>query len=352
MPETTTAENPAPRSDGEPVTAPDTETQPFSIWQWQTFLSLALTAALLLFLASKIDFEQLWKDLANCDGRYVFLGMLCHYATYPVRGLRWRWSLGELTRHIPATKFTLIVFFYNAVDNVVPAKLGDIYAAHMARINFSIRRSSALGSIVFLRLIDAWVVFLLAGVSSWFVFHEHLPDSVAWVLGGGLGITLLVTGALGLMILLSHSTPAWVPARIDEMIQAFHGTLWPAAGDWVPILASTALIWLLECLWIYCLATAFDVSLSLPGLIFLTQVPLLASTFPLTPSGAGAVEITLYGCLQLLAVPASLATSITVLNRLIDYWLHISLGALLWVFRAPLGMHTLRERPGLKPLSD
>jgi len=330
---------------------PDPDQQPLSLWRWQTFLSLALTAALLVFLAAQVDFALLWRDLANCDKGYVLLGLLAHYATYPVRGLRWRRSLGRLTREVPARKFGLIVFFYNAVDNVVPAKLGDIYAAHMARINFRIRRSSALGSIVFLRLIDAWIVFLLAGVSSWFVFAAHLPDSVTWVLGGGLLLALIVSGALIFMLLLRRSTPTWVPQPMTEMIEAFHGTMWPAARDRGPILALTALIWFLETLWIYYLVTAFGVNLSLPQLVFLTQIPLLASAFPLTPSGAGAVEITLFGCLQLLAVPASMATSITVLNRVIDYWLHIGLGALMWIFRAPLGIHTLRERhsPEIEP---
>jgi uncharacterized protein (TIRG00374 family) len=244
----------------------------------------------------------------------------------------------------------LIVFFYNAVDNIVPAKLGDLYAAHLARLNFGIRRSAALGSIVFLRLIDAWTVFLLAGVSSWFAFSAHLPGGVAWVLGGGLLLACIVTAALISMVLLRKSAPAWMPASAVEMIEAFHGTMWPAAKDRAPIAALTAAIWSLESLWMYCLVSAFGWELTLPEVVFLTQVPLLASAFPLTPSGAGAVEITLYGCLRLLTVPPPLAVSITVVNRLIDFWLHIGLGIVVWGFRHFLGLLTLREQagPGVK----
>lgn len=329
------------------------DSKPFpSLWRWQTFLSLAFTVALLGFLAMQIDFKTVWHDLAQSDKRYVMLGLLAHYATYPIRGLRWRRALGTLVQKIPATTFGLIVFFYNAVDNVVPAKLGDLYAAHLARLNFRIRRSSALGSIVFLRLIDAWIVFLLAGVSAWFVFSEHLPENVAWVLGGGLVLALIVTLVSIAIILLRHTTPSWMPDRINDMIEAFHGAMWPARKDWAPIMGFTVVIWSLETVWIYSLLTAFGVSLSLPELIFVTQIPLLASAFPLTPSGAGAVEITFFGCMSLLGVPASLAASITVLNRVIDYWLHIVLGALLWVFRGPLGIYSLRERNALESESD
>ena len=75
-------------------------------------------------------------------------------------------------------KYGLVVFFYNFVDNLVPAKLGDLYAAHMARINFEVRRSEALGSLVFLRMADGWIVLGLAAVSSWVLFADRMPALV------------------------------------------------------------------------------------------------------------------------------------------------------------------------------
>jgi uncharacterized protein (TIRG00374 family) len=132
------------------------------------------------------------------------------------------------------------------------------------------------------------------------------------------------------------------------MIEAFHDTMWPARKDWLPIAVQTILIWTLETIWMFCLISSLGISLSLPELIFLTQIPLLASAFPLTPSGAGAVEITLYGCLRLLSVGHPLAITVTVLNRLIDYWLHILLGILVWFFRGHLGLYSLRERDPLE----
>lgn len=318
------------------------------LWNWQTFLSLAFTLVLLGFLAAQLDLDTVKADLAACDKGLVLIGLLAHYSTYLLKGMRWKRSLGEMTSDVGGGPFGLIVLFYNAVDNVVPGKLADLYAAHLARINFRIRRSAALGSLVFQRLLDAWVVLALAGLSSWMLFSDHLPESITWVLGGGLLLALGITGAMAFMILIRHSTPRWVPQAIREMISAFNDTLWPARRDWAPVLVLTALVWALESVWIFCLVSAFGVSLSLWELVFLTQIPLLASAFPLTPSGAGAVEITLFSCLKLCAVPASLAASITVLNRVIDYWLHIALGGLLWLLRKPLGLYTLRERFALR----
>jgi hypothetical protein len=198
--------------------------------------------------------------------------------------------------------FGLLIFFTNGVDNVVPGKLADVYAAHLARINCGIRRSTAMGALVFLRLVDAWVVLLLA---------------------------MLV--------------PAWIPARGQQMIRAFHTGMWLPSSQLGPIIILTSLIWGLESVWTVSLAAAFGIKVRLMQGIFLTMIPLLASAVPLTPSGVGVVEVTMYSCLRLLDVSAATAAALTVVHRLIDYWLHLGVGALLWAFRRPIGLRTWFE---------
>jgi uncharacterized protein (TIRG00374 family) len=319
-----------------------------SMWGWQTLLSLCIAVALIVFMLSKVDLAVVWRDLKACNKWYVLLGALAHYATYPVRGARWRRALGHIPMRGGVGRFSLVVFFYNAVDNLVPGKLGDLYASHMARINFGIRRSAALGSIFFLRMIDAWIVLMLAALSSWWVFSDQLPEAVAWGLIGGLVLALVITAVLIPFVFFGKSLPHLIPERVREMIDAFRHGMRPANGELITIAGLTMLVWALEAVWMFCLVRAFGVAVSLPEIIFLTQLPLLASTFPLTPSGAGVVEATLYGCLRLVSVAHPMAASITVLNRLIDYWLHIWLGLLTWLFRKTMGLHSWREAEGFR----
>ena len=72
---------------------------------------------------------------------------------------------------------------------------------------------------------------------------------------------------------------------------------------------------------------------------------LLASAFPLTPSGAGVVELTLFSCLRVVGVAAPIAVSVTAVNRFIDYWLHIGLGLVVWALRHKIGLRSWREVP-------
>jgi len=144
--------------------------------------------------------------------------------------------------------------------------------------------------------------------------------------------------------------PAWVPDRVVQIVRDFRSRMLPNRGELLGIVIFTAIIWLLEGLWIYSLVFAFGIELGLWEVVFLTMVPLLASAIPVTPAGAGFVEFTLYACLMALPSPfhltKAMAASITFLNRLIDYWLHIVLGIIAWAFRYRLGLYSWQERAG------
>jgi uncharacterized membrane protein YbhN (UPF0104 family) len=315
------------------------------LWGWHTGLSLVVALAVLVALAARVDLKDLWRQVTAVNKAYVLLGALAHYATYPLRGCRWRRSLRHLPLQAGRAKFGLVVFFYNFVDNVVPAKLGDLYGAHLARINCGVSRAAALGSIVFLRMIDLWLVLLLAFPASLALFSAELPRPIVWSLWAGAVMALTANTILVGFFLLRRSLPHWLPQKVQQMIHAFHTGLWPRATELLPIFGLTAAIWALETLWVFFLALAFGVRLGPVRAVFLTMVPLLASAFPLTPSGAGVVEVTRFSCLRVAGLPAPVAVSLTAVNRAIDYWLHIGLGLVLWALRRAIGLRTWREVP-------
>lgn len=310
---------------------------------WYTYVSLAIAGVILVGFAALLDPKEIWREVIAANKNLLLLGALAHYATYPVRGLRWRRSLIHFPVQGGAGKFGLIVFFYNFVDNLVPAKLADLYAAHLARINCGVRRSAALGSIVFLRTADAWTILLLAFGASWVLFSATMAPSVVWTLAVGGIIAIGTTSVMLVFIFLRKSSLTWLPAKAEEMVHAFHTGMWPKTSEITPIAMLTLLVWALETLWVFVLLLAFGVTPSFAEAVFLTMVPILASTFPLTPSGAGLVELTLFSCLRVIGIASPVAVSITVANRLIDYWLHIILGVLIWAIRHVIGLRTWNE---------
>ena len=317
--------------------------RPLALWGWHTYLSMGLALGIFVFLMTRLDFPNIWHEVAGCNKSLLLLASFSHYATYPLRGIRWQRSLNHLPICCGKTKLSLLVFYFNAVDNVVPAKLGDVYGAHLARINCRIRRSAAMGSLVFLRMVDAWILLLFALPASWSLFVEKLPRTVFWALIGGGIIAAIISLIILVFFLLRRPLAGWVPEKIQGMIRAFQVGMRPQTSEFIPIIGLTAAIWFLETLWIFLLLWGFHVRLSPAEAVFLTMIPLLASAFPFTPSGAGVVEITLYSCLGVIGFTGSLAASVVLVNRFIDYWLHILLGVLLWSLRGKLNIRALRD---------
>ncbi len=315
------------------------------LWGWHTLASIAITGVLLALLVSYVDLGQVWRELVASDKVILLFAALMHYGTYPVRGLRWRKSLSHVPMRCGKARFGLLVFFYNFIDNIVPAKLGDVYASHLARINCGVRRSAALGSIVFLRMVDAWMVLILAAAASWSLYSSAFPKPVAWALVIAFLIALATTAVIVVFIVLRHAVPSWMPEAIRQRIGAFHTGMLPDPKEILSLMFLTIVIWAMETLWMFLLAKAFHITLAAGQAVFLTMIPIIITAFPLTPSGAGAVELSMFGCLRLVGVASPLAASVTVVNRFIDFWLHIVLGALTWMFRRFFGLRTWRDHP-------
>ena len=324
---------------------PVTEREAPALWGWHTIASIVITAAVFIVLVSYVDLAQVWREVVASNKALLLLAAISHYATYPVRGIRWRRSLSHVPHRCGYSRFGLLVFFYNFVDNVVPAKLGDVYASHLARINCGVRRSAALGSIVFLRMVDAWTVLILAAASSWYLFSTAFPRPVAWALVIAFLIAIATTAVIVVFLFLKRSLPAWMPEAVRQRIGAFHTGMLPHPKEIISLMLLTMTIWGMETTWLFLLARAFSVNLNAGQALFLTMIPVIVTAFPLTPSGAGAVELTLFGCLRLVGVAAAPAVSLTVVNRFIDFWLHIVLGALTWTFRRMFGLRTWKDRP-------
>lgn len=321
----------------------DIEKNELQLWGISSYVSILITVAILSFLVSRLNLPEVWRKFQETDKLFLLIAGSAHYATYYIRGMRWRSSLSRFQLEDGNSRFALMIFFYNFIDNIVPGKLADVYGSHLARINLGIGRSAALGSIVFLRMLDAWVIFFAALLSSWIIFSSRLPSSILWSLIVGGIIALGATSLLLVIAVFNKFVPSFFPERILDIIRRFHDGMLPRSVNLMPILLMTFTIWILESLWIYFLVLAYGIDLSPGKLLFITTIPLLASAFPITPSGTGLVELTLFSCLRVISIESSVAASLTVVNRFIDYWLHILLGLFLFIFRRFFHLHTWRE---------
>jgi uncharacterized protein (TIRG00374 family) len=305
----------------------------------RTLFSFALSVLLLYFFLSQTSLGELWRQMKEIALWPLLVAFVCHYAAYTLRGGRWR-------RLIVRTGFTgsslglaKIIFLFQAVDCVLPAKVGDLYGAHLMKLNYGLSRSYSLGSIFMWRLLDLVIVVALGIVTAFLVFGSTIPTEVAIALEVSAAVVVAVGGFVGLLFVRKKLWSfSFKNERINQIIDSFRHGLKLRWHDVPALIVSTGVIWLLESARFYFVCMAVGVDLGVVPVIFIACVATMLTAVPFTPSGLGAVEFGMLELLGLVGVGHGLAFPLIIWDRFIAHWSQILFGVGIILFSKPLNL--------------
>src|SRR5205085_5821001 len=125
---------------------------------WRTLLSFAIAAAILAFAVSKagIKWSTTLQTLQHANLALFALAFVVYYASFPIRTHRWRRLMhnanhGALQAKIdrfPLWDLTQILYLSWFANVIIPAKLGDVYRAYLARRWLGVSLSRTVGTIL------------------------------------------------------------------------------------------------------------------------------------------------------------------------------------------------------------
>jgi len=313
---------------------------------WRTWLSFAVALAILMLAVTKagIRWDLALRAMGHANPAWFALAFAVYYATFPLRGLRWRVLLHNANKDNPALRdavdraplwsLTRIVYLSYFANAVVPAKLGDIYRAYLARRELGVSLSRTVGTILAERILDLVVLFPLLALAAVLTFQERLfsahDPTIRVALLVGLGLAVAATAVLVIVWLAHEGVLRLLPRRFHDVYAHFrHGALRSFGRD-TPLLAGqTVTVWLLEGARFACILAALGLLAPLNGgrgvgldaALFLALGSTVLTTLPLTPAGLGLVEPFIFTVLALLAVPGGITTgaAVAVLERIVSY---------------------------------
>jgi hypothetical protein len=285
-----------------------------------------LFGLVLLYLLSRVllgdDFD--WSEVARLVGQadvgFLALAFIAYYATFPIRGLRWRYVLARSGLQIRFRDATEILFLSWFVNCLVPAKLGDLYRAYLLRGNFGASISRTVGTVFIERVADIIIIASLALAAGFWSFRGRsrpeidLIFTIGFVVAVGLVLVLIGFRVFGGQI------GRRLPARIGELWTRFQeGSTGMLSVRSVPIILSlTVVIWLLEGARLYFVIRALalpEVGLGISASVFVALAAALLTAIPLTPAGFGFVEAGIVGVLFLYGVSQEPAAAVALVDR-------------------------------------
>ena len=273
---------------------------------------VAVSIVALLLVIRGVDLQATANVLRSADFRWIGLGAVFACGDLAFRGLRWQRLVHPIkaVSYLPMLGYLLIGYLMN---NVLPARLGELVRSHYLGDREGISRASALGTVVVERIVDLVAVVGIASVSLLVLSVRGVVASAVLVGAAVAGLFLLAL-ALGIV---AHRLPGADRARaaverwpqVRELASRLQGGLAVAGRPrtLAEALGVSAVAWTVAILAWAAVGQSIGVELSMAQAALLASGVALASAVPAGPSNLGTFELAAVQIGKAIGVPADSA---------------------------------------------
>ncbi len=300
---------------------------------------------------AQINWGAAWDNIRHANLLLYVAALAVYYASFVVRSVRWQVLLNNAGEDRPARSLIAIVITSFFVNCVVPAKMGDVYRAYLAKAKLDIQVSKALGTIIAERLIDLCVLMALLLAAGAVVFRTKAPGIlIPYVVIGvlvclaGVGVILVMRAGRGQRFL------RLLPEAVFHRYESLRVGTVDSFARLPTLLALTLLVWAAEGARLGLVVLSLHlvgVHLGPSQFLLIALIAALLTTVPFLPGGLGLVEAGMVGVLITVGgVSNPVAVSITLLDRSISYASLVLFGFVVFMFtqvHAPRAQHAVPQ---------
>ncbi len=332
---------------------------------WPTVIGILVTIPLLWWALRGIHFAEVWEQVRHAAKLPLLAAMLAVGLTLPARAARWRVLLRDERAGLPFIPLYHATAVGFAVNNLLPARAGEIARAYAGRRLADIRFSSAMTTIVLSRMLDGFTLFavlVLATLAGW------LPASFT-VGGVSVGRIILVAavvfGVFFAIALAAVTFPDAVLRATGWLTQTILPRRWATRVTFgmkgvidslavvrdprqlVTVLLWSAVVWGLGGLSYLLAFLAFDLGVPWHGAFTLQSIINFGLVIPATPGFVGVFEALARAGLSIYGVDGTLAVSFAVAYHFCLY-LPTTLPGLWSLGRTQIRMREVQEEVDLR----
>ena len=210
--------------------------RPGRLRTFQAIAGLGLSVVLLWLALRGLDLGQTWAALGDTNYWLLATAVPLYFLGVAVRGLRWQRLLLPVER-IPARQAIALLIVSYTVNNVVPARMGDVMRVFLLARETGIRKSASLATVFLERLLD--VLAILAVIVACTVFL-HWPSPLLTALRVAAVAAIVAAGLLILVAThrsrrgLSRARIMWRSLALTALLGILLATAFAEFGQWIP----------------------------------------------------------------------------------------------------------------------
>ena len=194
---------------------------------WRAATGGVLSAALIYWTLHGISPTEVAHRLSEADPLLFAGAIFCATAIFAVRALRWRTILEPVASKIPFGPLWRATAIGMMVNNVVPARAGEIARAYALTKEARVPFATALASLVVDRLFDAIVLLLLAATA---LFDSALSSGQT-LAGQPLGSFAAGGAAVVLILLVGLYALVFFPTELLRLFELFARRVSPSVEE-------------------------------------------------------------------------------------------------------------------------
>jgi uncharacterized protein (TIRG00374 family) len=284
-------------------------------------LGIVVSIVAVWILIQSVDIGAALEVLGTASPAWIAVMLLTTTVDIAARGARWRTLLAPIAplpyRHVLG--YTYIGYLAN---NVLPARLGELYRSHALGEGEHVSRPTVLGTVVVERVVDTVMVVAIASVAVLVLSVRGVMSSAVLL---GLAFVALLVIALGLGIA-AHRLPGaervtaiverW--PRVLELARRLRTGLAVAGrpGTILLALAFSAFAWAASTGTFLAAGQAVGVELSIAQGALLTSGVALVTIVPSGPGYVGTFELTVVAIADGFGIPRDSAFALGLLVHL------------------------------------
>jgi glycosyltransferase 2 family protein len=194
---------------------------------WRAALGVVLSAALIYWTLHGISPTEVAQRLSQSDPLLFAGATFCATAIFALRARRWQTILEPIASGIPFGPLWRATAVGMMVNNVVPARAGEIARAYALTKEAPVPFAAALASLVIDRLFDAIVLLLLAAMA----LLDPALSSADTIAGRPLGSFATGAGAFVLLLLLGLYALVYFPTQLLRLFELFARRVSPSVEE-------------------------------------------------------------------------------------------------------------------------
>lgn len=320
------------------------------------WVGVALSAIFLILALRGLKLEEFGQDLQQANLLWLIPGIIAYFIAVAVRAWRWAYMLRAEHNISWQRLFPIVVIGYMG-NNIYPARIGEFLRAYVLQRKAQVPVGFSLATVFLERLIDAivMVAFVLIGLPR----VVNLPDGVR----SGITVASLIFGVATAIFFWLALAPHMaeriasgfitrlLPHRLQPIAHNFVNRF--VAGmsclrrptDLLAIVASSAVVWLIETIKYWCIAQGFHLTVGFVDLMLVNGISNLFTVIPALPGAVGTFDTGSIIALTALGVAREPASAYTLVLH-VALWLPVTALGAYFMLREGLKWADLKKAAG------